>query len=349
MMAATQVLVDALATLKNPDGTLQEGNRKLALSSLISELTESETIDIRLRLNALRKLGFPEKLPAELHHKILDYISLEDSMNMRLVRRDWCDTFSSVPICTEIVKRHFPEKHELYTEEIKSLKDVDERKLAADKDLKEWLADVVKHRLRRGRGQYQSTSVYYYSAKRATGQWNSPQYCNGRIAYLTLDRMLIVKNICGEVTGCLALPQREAIGRWVLSDKYIVVVSTNQRTVYAWQLDKPLSESNDPHQQQLPNAITELTARDNRVGIVLRNWEIYIWEIGRPKNPLSAVPVPSIKPNLDMASSRKIVLFHPYKRGELVRSQNMTSSDSNYGTRTCNMLRWDRPVHLKTF
>lgn len=29
-MAATQVLVDALATLKNPDGTLQEGNRKLA-------------------------------------------------------------------------------------------------------------------------------------------------------------------------------------------------------------------------------------------------------------------------------------------------------------------------------
>lgn len=198
------------------------------LSSLISQLTQSETIDIRLRLNALKKPGFPEKLPAELHHKILDYISLEDSMNMRLVRLDWCETFSSVPFCAEVVKRHFPEKHELYTEEIKGLKDFDEKKLAADKDLKEWLADAVKYRLRRGRGQYQSTSVYYYSAKRATGQWNSPQYCNGRIAYLTHDRMLVVKNICGEVTGCFALPQREGIGRWVLSDKYIVVVSTNQ-------------------------------------------------------------------------------------------------------------------------
>ena len=115
------------------------------------------------------------------------------------------------------------------------------------------------------------------------------------------------------------------------------LLTSHRRTVYAWQIDTPLSESNDPHQQQLPNAITKLTAHDNRVGIVLRNWEIYIWDIGRPKNPLSAVPLP-IKPNLDKGSSREVVLFHPYKRGKLVCSETMTSSDSTYSTKTYNML-----------
>ncbi|PVH77837.1 hypothetical protein DL98DRAFT_517151 [Cadophora sp. DSE1049] len=335
MMAAAQVLVDALATLKNPDGTLQEGNRKLALGTLISQLTESEIIDVRLRLNARRKQGFPEKLPAELHHKILDYLSLEDSMNMRLVRLNWSRNFSSVQFCAEIVKRHFTEKHELYTEEVGGPDNVDEDKLAAGKNLKEWLENVIKYRLRRARGEYESMSVYYYSEKPAEENWGSPQYCNGRIAYLGLDRVLMVKNVCGESSQRFPLPQRETPKQWLLSDEYIVAVSTNQRTVYAWQLGSSFADSqNDPHNQHLPNAIAKLTARDNRIGIVLRNGEVYIWEIGRPKNPLSTVPLPWTKLNLDRLERREVlVMLHPYKRDTFCICSHIRYSISRHSQR----------------
>ncbi|KAK0127578.1 hypothetical protein ONS96_007109 [Cadophora gregata f. sp. sojae] len=314
MMAAAQVLVDALASLKNPDGTLQEGNRKLALGALISQLTHSETVDIRLRLNAMSTQGLPEKIPAELHHKILDYISLEDSMNLRLVRLNWSRKFSSVQTSAEIVKRHFTEKHELYTEELSGLED-DDRKLIAAKNLKIWLDNIVKQRLRRVRGQYASTSVYYYTETPATEQWGSPQYCNGRISYLSLDQMLVVKNICGEFTDRFALPQRELFNQWLLSDECIVAVSGNQRTIYAWQLELPFSTSqNEPQIQQLPNAIAKITARHNRVGIVLRHGEVYIWEIGRPKNPLSIVTLPWTTNLNRMNLLGSIVVFHPYRR-----------------------------------
>ncbi|KAH7413135.1 hypothetical protein BKA64DRAFT_345978 [Cadophora sp. MPI-SDFR-AT-0126] len=332
MMAAAQVLVDALATLKNPDGTLQESNRKLALGALLSQLTESEIIDIRLRVNALKKARFPERLPAELQHKLLDYLSLEDSMNMRLVRLNWSRNFSSVQFCAEIVKRHFPQKHELYTKEVSGPGNVDETKLAAGKNLKEWLEKSAKHRLRRARGRYESTTVYWYPEEPASGVWNSPQYCNGRIAYLSLDQVLMVKNICRESSERFPLPQREAPRQWLLSDEYIVAVSTNQRTVYAWQLGSPFANSqHDPHNQHLPNAIAKITARDNRVGVVLRNGEVYIWEIGRPKNPLSTMTLPWTK--LNSERRELVVMFHPYKRGKPYQLQDAIFFNVRYSGR----------------
>ncbi|KAH6717911.1 hypothetical protein BKA61DRAFT_670334 [Leptodontidium sp. MPI-SDFR-AT-0119] len=289
-----QALVDALATLRNSDGTLQESKRKLALGALFSHLTESETIDLRLRLNALRKPGFSERLQAEIYYKILDYLSLEDAMNLRLVRLDWSKKFSSMEFCKEIVKRHFPAKYENYEGETKrSAKDEEgslpHRQTAAESNLKAWLENVMIYRRRRARGQYESTSVYYHS-----DEMKQPQYCNGRVAHSISREILVVKSLRSDAEERFAGPQRDYFKAWWLSDTYILAINGDGRTIYAWPLEAPESQfREDPHTQHFPHTISDVTVRGNRAGLVLFNNEIYIWHIGQLKNPSSKVTYPS--------------------------------------------------------
>ncbi|KAH7370559.1 hypothetical protein BKA65DRAFT_19851 [Rhexocercosporidium sp. MPI-PUGE-AT-0058] len=310
-----KVLVNALATLRNPNGTLQESNRKLAVGALFSELTESETIDLRLRLNALRRPGFSERLQAEIYYRILDYLSLEDAMNLRLVRLDWSKKFSSMEFCKEIVKRHFPAKYESYERDFKSvIKDAKDspprRQTAAEGNLKEWLENVMVRRQRRARGQYVSTSVYYHS-----DQMKQPQYCNGRVAHSISREILVVKSLRSDFEERFASPQRDYFKEWWLSDDYILAINGDGRTIYAWPLETPESQFRDePHTQHFPSAISDVSARGNRAGLVLYNNEVYIWHIGQLKNPSSRVDYPSECGLYSKFHRRQLaVLLHPSK------------------------------------
>lgn len=189
-------------------------------------MTESEIIDLRLRVNALQKSGFSERLQAELYYKILDYISLEDAMNLRLVRLDWNKKFSNVEFCKEILKRHFPAKYEDYdknaTSPTKEGKEVNSSKgqTVADTDLKTWLENVMMYRRRRARGQYDSTATYHHEE-----QLKNPQYCNGRVAHSIKQEILVVNSLQSDSEERFAIPQRDYFREWLLSDTYILAMN----------------------------------------------------------------------------------------------------------------------------
>ncbi|KAL2066210.1 hypothetical protein VTL71DRAFT_2281 [Oculimacula yallundae] len=344
-MASNRVLVDALASLTNPDGTVQEGERKLALGALVLQLNESEVISLRIRLNLIPTPDPVARLPFEIPCRMLKYLDLEDSIALRLVCRDWNRRFSSLDFCKAMVKWHFPAKYTAYTEESKQLaiefeamnvsgvtndlsgkqeedattkiqktttKDdtagkLDLRQQDAELRLNSWLERAVRYRIRRMRGQSEYTSISRLTHDLFGNSECGSQYCNGRVGQFKDLQTIQVWSLRNNTNEQFTSPQREMIDPyWELSDCFVVALSRSRSTVYAWPLESPGSPFRDnPHSQRLPNAIRKFFVSGDRVAFYLSNEEVYIWTIG---SSLVAIP-PDKTRGLVYA-----VVFHPSKQ-----------------------------------
>ncbi|CZS99818.1 uncharacterized protein RCO7_01631 [Rhynchosporium graminicola] len=310
----SQILADDLASLSHrPWANIPGQNnpmaffdkRKLALGALLSEMTESEITDFRLRLNALPRPNFMMKLPFDLHCKLLELLNLEESMNLRLVCPAWSAMFSRGEFCQKIVHRHLRGNYECYTQG------------QGAESMGSWLQVVMRCRLQRMRGQFESTSSYGYTRGVTESFSHAPQYCNGKIAYMASKTVLRVRDLRNfdSPENLVQLPQRQLFGNlWLLSDEFIVVISTSESIIYARSCggSGPYFIG-EPQIRKLESAVLKLSVRGKRVGLVLSNGEIRIWKIGSAQNSVELVIQPPFEPKL--SNRRDIVLiFHPVKQ-----------------------------------
>lgn len=168
------------------------------------------------------------RLPSELRYRLLDYLDLEDSMNLRHVSRSWRSAFTDPEFCLEILKRHFREKFEADYRTLHSLYRGKDLKVQEDQTmnkLKVWLEDYAVRRLHRIRGHYHSMAIYYnetidIGTYEVTAE---PQYSNARIALCKDNkRTLVVRCLRSGTQERFATEGRHVFDQWTLSDKYLV-------------------------------------------------------------------------------------------------------------------------------
>lgn len=84
-------------------------------------------------------------------------------------------------------------------------------------------------RVKRLRGRYHSRSTYHYvnGDVKYSNPVVAPRYCNGRIAYQFDEDAIVVRGLRGEELTVFKDVNRVSLGRWLLSDDFLIVSTTH--------------------------------------------------------------------------------------------------------------------------
>jgi hypothetical protein len=108
----------------------------------------------------------------------------------------------------------------------------DENSNAAESP-RDWFHQAASQYLRRKKGQYHSMSIYWHNLSAgATGLEPEPfeeyQYCNGRLAIRLNSHVIKVNNLrSGSKEETFMDENREPIEKWLLSDKYLIILKSS--------------------------------------------------------------------------------------------------------------------------
>lgn len=166
-------------------------------------------------------------IPVELQAIIISYLDAQDILRIRRVSRAWYEAFTTEKFCDEMNHRFFPTEWMKYC-----LMLVESDEYNASK----WFRRSTTRLIQRRIGKYHSTRIYYHTI--APPDKNHPsepvydnkhQYCNGRLAiYVEPEGDAIsVKSLYKDSpTEVFMDENREEIGDWLLSDRYLLYCTT---------------------------------------------------------------------------------------------------------------------------
>ncbi|RKF64661.1 putative f-box domain protein [Erysiphe neolycopersici] len=250
-----------------------------------------------------------ERIPQELRLIIVDDLSFEDLLRLRVICKSWYDVFCDTDICAHAIKKYFPLPLEHYFEN--SGFDCNELK-NDDKKKRDWIRKFMINRIRREHGIATQRSQLNYGVDL---DMLDLSYSYGRVA-VKEENKIIIQNLITKKKFICTTPTPEfsysrTSEKWKLSEQYLVF--SHERSgweILAWNLS-----SKRLFRTKLSKKILRLSAYQNQVGVVTlschqktRTYESFIWDIGGALMKLHEIKV-DLDSSEDLLMSTNI-FFH---------------------------------------
>ncbi|POS85901.1 hypothetical protein EPUL_002306, partial [Erysiphe pulchra] len=173
-------------------------------------------------------------MPHELCLKIVDDLSFEDLLRLRVICKSWHDVFCETDICAYAIKKYFPLPLEHYFEnsgfDYKELEDNDLKK-------RDWIRKFMINRIRREHGFATQRTELNYGVDL---DMLCLSYCYGRVA-VKEENKIIIQNLITKKKLICKTPTPEfsytrTSEKWQLSEQYVVFSHQRKYESYIWNI-----------------------------------------------------------------------------------------------------------------